>query len=137
MKRELITELFEKFEHACYLYNEVECWSARDLQEIFGYGKWDNFVKVIDKAKGACTVAGGEIKDHFADVGKMIQLGSGAKRQVVMPRRILKDYPASLTLHLAVYEIRRPLWPYSKAFQPFHGRFVFPFIPGFRLLRHI
>lgn len=83
MKKELITELFEKFERACYLYNDVECWSARELQSVFGYEKWDNFVKVIDKAKAACTVAGGEIKDHFADVGKMVTLGSGAERQVV------------------------------------------------------
>lgn len=32
MKQELIAELFQRFEEACYLYNETECWSARDLQ---------------------------------------------------------------------------------------------------------
>jgi DNA-damage-inducible protein D len=43
MKSELILELFEKLEAAGYLYNEIECWSARELQEIFAYSKWDNF----------------------------------------------------------------------------------------------
>ena len=83
MKKELITELFEKFEHACYLYKDVECWSARELQEIFGYEKWDNFVKVIDKAKSAAVNAGAEIADHFADVGKMFPLGKGAEHLAV------------------------------------------------------
>ena len=82
MKKELITELFEKFEHACYLYNDLECWSARDMQEILGYSKWDNFIKVIDKAKDSCKNSGEEISDHFADIGKMVSLDSGAERQV-------------------------------------------------------
>jgi DNA-damage-inducible protein D len=43
MKKELIEELFLKFEEACYLYSDLECWSARELQEILGYAKWDNF----------------------------------------------------------------------------------------------
>lgn len=37
MKQELIVELFQRFEDVCYLYNEIECWSARDLQEILRY----------------------------------------------------------------------------------------------------
>lgn len=43
MKKEIIVELFEKFEQACYIHNNVECWSARELQEILGYSKWVNF----------------------------------------------------------------------------------------------
>ena len=39
MKKELIVELFNKFESACYIFNNVECWSARELQEILGYSK--------------------------------------------------------------------------------------------------
>lgn len=54
MKKELIQELFEKFEDACQLVNDIECWSARDLQEILNYTKWDNFVKVMEKAQAAC-----------------------------------------------------------------------------------
>ena len=51
MKSELILELFQKFEEASYTYQNVECWSARELQTIFNYGEWRNFFKVIEKAK--------------------------------------------------------------------------------------
>jgi len=53
LKKEVIIELFGKFEQACYNYNGIECWSARELQEILGYSKWVNFINVIDKAKKA------------------------------------------------------------------------------------
>ena len=82
MKKELITELFERFENACYIYNGLECWSARELQEILGYAKWDNFTKVVEKAKKACENAGEAVTNHFADVGKMVQLGSGSEREI-------------------------------------------------------
>lgn len=83
MKKELIAELLDKFEDACYLYQEIECWSARELQEILGYTKWVNFLKVIDKAKSSCEKSGASISDHFADIGKMIELAKGAQREVV------------------------------------------------------
>ncbi|MEP7256156.1 MAG: hypothetical protein ABI666_10310 [Ferruginibacter sp.] len=82
MKKELIAELFLKFEQACYDYKGIECWSARELQEFFGYTDWRNFLKVIDKAKSACTNAGEELKYHFVDVNKMVQLGSRAERGI-------------------------------------------------------
>ena len=82
MKKELIAELFVQFESACYDYKGIECWSARELQTIFGYSEWRNFLKVIDKAKEACTNAGGQLKDHFVDLNKMIDLAKGAKREI-------------------------------------------------------
>lgn len=82
MKKEQIQALFEKFEQACNIYNNVDCWSARELQTILGYAKWDNFLKVIEKAKTACESSGIAVSDHFAATGKMVDLGSGSKREI-------------------------------------------------------
>lgn len=82
MKKEQIQQLFEQFENACYDYNGIECWSARELQSILGYSKWDNFTKVIEKAKTACESSGVGVQHHFPDVGKMIDLGKGAQREI-------------------------------------------------------
>ena len=82
MKKEIILELFEKFEQACYIYNEIECWSARDLQDIFGYSRWENFLNAINKAKKSCENANAIIFDHFRDITKMVEVGSGAQREV-------------------------------------------------------
>jgi DNA-damage-inducible protein D len=82
MKKEQIQQLFAQFENICYLYNGIECWSARELQLLLGYAKWDNFSKVIDKAKTAAQNAEIKLTDHFADIGKMVDLGSGSQRKI-------------------------------------------------------
>ena len=82
MKKEQIIVLFEKFENACHTHNSLECWSARELQDILSYTKWSNFLNVIDKAKKSCENAGVIVFEHFADFGKMINLANGAKREI-------------------------------------------------------
>jgi len=78
-----ITQLTETFEaHAQQTDNGIEYWLARDLQHLLGYSKWDNFLNVISKAKTACELSGHAIEDHFADVGKMVELGSGSRREI-------------------------------------------------------
>lgn len=82
MKKELIAELFLQFENACYEYKGIECWSARELQEVFHYSEWRNFQKVIDKAITACESSGEKKADHFVEFNKMIDLAKGARREI-------------------------------------------------------
>lgn len=82
MKKEQIQELFNQFENICYLYEGVECWSARELQQLLGYSKWENFEKVIDKAKDSCKNAGEEVLYHFPDVRKTIPMPKGAEKEI-------------------------------------------------------
>ena len=83
MKKEEIKNLLEKFEAASGTIGNVECWSARELYTLLGYAKWDNFINnVVVKAKEACRNAGENVTDHFPDVGKMINLGKGAEKQI-------------------------------------------------------
>jgi DNA-damage-inducible protein D len=82
MQTEKIKELLDKFESACYEISNIECWSARELQEILGYKDWRNFEKVLEKAKEACQNAEISISDHFVETNKMVELGSGSKREI-------------------------------------------------------
>ena len=83
MEAQQIQTLTANFEgHAQRTENGIEYWLARDLQHLLGYGKWDNFQSVLSKARTACEVSGRAIADHFADVGKMVDLGSGSQRQI-------------------------------------------------------
>jgi len=67
----------QSFEAAAHLADDVEFWYARDLQALLGYAKWDNFLQVIEKAKTAGQNSGQQAGDHFADIGKMVDVGSG------------------------------------------------------------
>jgi DNA-damage-inducible protein D len=82
MKKEVILELFGKFEQACYNYESIEYWSARELQSILGYLRWENFFNVVIKAKKACEIAGSNVEDHFRDATKMIAIAKGGQREV-------------------------------------------------------
>lgn len=71
---------FESIKHI----NEYdqEFWYARDLQKVLEYREWRNFSAVIEKAKMACSASENEVEDHFVDVNKMVDIGSGTKREV-------------------------------------------------------
>lgn len=61
--------------------NGIECWYARELQSVLNYKEWRKFENVINKAKEACKNSGISELEHFVDVDKMVQIGSGAKRK--------------------------------------------------------
>ena len=82
MKTEEIKELFKQFESIVCDYNGVECWSARELQVLLGYSKWDKFLNVIEKAKAACFNANENVDNHFPQVEKLVGIGSGANRPI-------------------------------------------------------
>lgn len=83
IKHETVLQLTDDFEaHAQETESGVEFWLARDLQHLLGYMEWRNFVAVLSKAKTACEVSGHGISDHFVDVTKMVELGSGSQREI-------------------------------------------------------
>lgn len=73
-------ETFESIKH----YNEEgqEYWLAREMQPVLEYSQWRRFSETIERAKLACKNSGYVVDDHFADVGKMVEVGSGAYREI-------------------------------------------------------
>lgn len=73
-------KIFEDIKHV----NEYgqEFWYARELQQVLEYSQWRRFKETIERAKTACENSDYEISEHFAKVGKMVQLGSGAERKI-------------------------------------------------------
>ena len=59
-----------------------EFWYARELQKVLEYTEWRNFTKIIDKAVTACVTSQASASDHFVDVNKMVDIGSGAVREI-------------------------------------------------------
>ncbi|MEI6304923.1 MAG: DNA damage-inducible protein D [Candidatus Taylorbacteria bacterium] len=83
MKTEIIHQLHKSFdEYAQKTEDGLEFWFARDLQVLLGYDEWRNFLKVIDKAKTACTNSKVSVGDQFVGVNKMIVAGKGAEREI-------------------------------------------------------
>ena len=62
----------------------IEFCLARDLQQLLGYTKWDNFKNVLLKAKTACELSEQDIDNHFADIGKTIQMPKGATKEIAL-----------------------------------------------------
>ena len=84
MKKEIIAKLHADFEKIVQTDTETgtEFWLARELQIVLGYSQWRNFEPVIQKAVTSCENAGYNPQDHFAHVRKMVELGSGAQREI-------------------------------------------------------
>lgn len=72
--------IFEDIKHS--FEDGTEYWYARELQTVLEYSDWRNFTNVIDKARIACENSGIPVEDHFVDVTKMVDIGSGAERKV-------------------------------------------------------
>jgi len=84
MEKGIIVRLHKDFEQSVYKDEEtgLEFWMARGLQNLLEYDEWRNFLRVIDKAKTACSNSGQNVSDHFVDANKMVELGSGSQRQI-------------------------------------------------------
>ena len=84
MKTELVQSLTSTFEaHAQQTEGGVEYWLARDIQILLGYTEWRNFNNTaISRAKTACEASGHPVADHFVGVNKMVDLGSGSRREI-------------------------------------------------------
>lgn len=87
MEKSKITAIKSQFDDTIHILDEtdVEYWLARELMPLLGYERWENFEKAIARSMESCQTSGVEVSDHFREVTKMVQLGSGAKRSV-------KDY---------------------------------------------
>lgn len=83
MEKNIIQNLMNNFESIMHTTEDwVEFWLAREIQPLLWYTKWDNFVEVITKAKKSCKNSSKEVSDHFADVGKTIDMPKGAKKTI-------------------------------------------------------
>ncbi|MBR7002957.1 MAG: DNA damage-inducible protein D [Neisseriaceae bacterium] len=85
MDKKRIEIIKEKFDCVLQKHKTVEFWYARDLMPLLGYERWENFDKVIIRAIESCETSGVAVFDHFRELTKMVQVGSGAKREI-------KDY---------------------------------------------
>lgn len=95
MKPELIHNYINDFNKSVNEVGGLEFWFARDLQVLLGYSKWENFLKIIAKAKSACRNSGVEVDDHFA----------ATVRTVGMPRGGLKETEDLFLTRYACYLI--------------------------------
>ncbi|MDO8667964.1 MAG: DNA damage-inducible protein D [bacterium] len=82
MKLELIRTYFEEFNKCVYEAKGIEFWFARDIQNLLGYSKWENFLNVIEKAKEACKNSGVNVEDNFANTVRAVNMPNGGIKEV-------------------------------------------------------
>ena len=87
MDRRRIEQIRQKYDSIIHINEDadIEFWYARDLMNLFGYDRWENFDKAVCRAVESCETSGISVSDHFREVTKMIPIGKGGKRKV-------KDY---------------------------------------------
>lgn len=85
MKNESTKHLFERLESIRNEVEGVEFWSARDLQEVFGYDRWENFHKAVKRAAISIENSPQELDLHFREVTKTSKMPNGGVKK-------LKDY---------------------------------------------
>ena len=82
MEKKTIEIYKKRFDDIRHEENGVEFWYARELMELLEYVQWRNFEKTIEKAKISCENNGIIAADHFADISKMVEIGSKAQRKL-------------------------------------------------------
>ena len=82
MEKKAIIQYKKRFDDIRHEENGIEFWYARELMELLEYAQWRNFEKTIEKAKTSCENNGITVTDHFADVSKMVKIGSKAQRKL-------------------------------------------------------
>lgn len=63
--------------------DQVEVWFARELMDLLGYARWENFQVAIGRAVESCKAQGISVDDHFREVTKMIEIGKGVQREII------------------------------------------------------
>lgn len=81
MKPEVINNYFNDFNKFVYEVDGLEFWFARDLQNLLGYSKWENFLNIIEKAKIACTNSDIKVDDHFAYTVRAVDMPNGGVKE--------------------------------------------------------
>ena len=84
MDKAYVKANMEQYEAVVYRdeHTKVEFWYARELMTLLGYERWDNFEKAVSRAMNSCETSGINLENHFREVTKMVQLGSGSKRKI-------------------------------------------------------
>ena len=83
MDKKRIEQIRQKYDLMMHVNEEadVEFWYARELMELLGYNRWENFDKAVCRAMESCKTSGIEILDHFREVTKMVELKRCKKKK--------------------------------------------------------
>lgn len=73
-------QTFDEFKHTNEYGQEI--WYARDLAKVLQYKRYDKFLNVVTKSIEACRNSNQDPNDHFSQVGRMVEIGSGAEREI-------------------------------------------------------